>query len=593
MNLDLADDDAGSAWLAALDAGAPWRAALEAHLLAIDLVEAERLMQVLKEGRGTWLPLVLASAHGSTPRPEAWLFGNALSGSALVLARLGYAVRLFDPSATRRALALHRDRWLADGRARADAWTSTLDLARFDAPKVAVVEGPVPASLGGTDGLLARLRTHGTEHLWHAGDNRLGYKRSTGVRADLRVQSPWRFVRDALVGSGRTLPGYRRAVGRAAASRALVLYPHRWDFSLVVDLDRADGPQLFLGPGERTNRIKMLGHRLGLFRWLTPSFAVGSGPDGSGSGATPLVERVLRRVEEESGEAVGRVEHLVATRGNNALALTSGDGERAGRFAIHLPLGPDQERQMRRHARFSARIAAGELPGPRVPEPVWCGRVDGVFVEVERRVGAINAAQLVDEAARERFTLPGCVELLADARLAGAPRPLTEDERRELVFERAVSVAERAGRAGTADAVLEIGRRLAAALADEAFPRVVGHGDLRAKHVATDATGRPLALLDLGCARGSDLPLVDLLNLVLHDRKDDARSSLGAAWREAVERRLPEPLERVLNGYAERLGLSRAYDDAIRAAYPLFVASSAEQFWDYSRPRWVHRQLGV
>lgn len=584
MNLDLADDAAGRAWLAALEGGTPWRAALERHLLDVDLVEAERLMQVLKEGRGTWLPLVLPAATGSGARPSAWLFGNALSGTALVLARLGYSVHLFDPGATRSSLAVHRDRWLADGRARAadwDAWPAGI-------PEVVLVEGPVPDSLGGTDALLARLRELGPAYLWHVGDNRLGYKRSTGVRADLRVQSPLRFARNALFGPGRTLPGYRRAVGAGSPGRALVLYPHRWDFSLVVDVDRADGPGLFLGPGERSNRVKMLGHRLGLFRWLTPSFAVGSGPR-----IESFVERVLHRVELESGEAVGPIDHLVATRGNNALLLTAGDGEERGRFAVHVPLGPDQERQMRRHAVFSERIAAGELPGPRVPEPVWRGRVDGVFVEVERRVGTINGAQLVDERARERFTLPDCAELLAGARRAGDARGLSDAERRVLVQDRAESVAERAGRSETADAVRAMGERLGAALREECFARVVGHGDLRAKHVATDEAGHALALLDLGCARASDLPLVDLLNLVLHDRKDDARTSLGEAWREARERRLPEALERVLAGYVERLGLSRAYDDAIRAAYPLFVASSAEQFWDYSRPRWVYRQLGV
>lgn len=588
MNLDLADDAAGARWLAALEDGASWRVALERHLLAIDLVEAERLMQVLKEGRGTWLPLVLGAAAGASD--EAWLFGNALSGTALVLARLGWSVRLFDPSATRGALAVHRDRWLADGRALHVPWDGRAAPSGRARGALAIVEGPLAGA--GTERLLADLRARGAAPVWHVGDNRIGYKRSTGVRADLRVQSPLRFARNALFGTGRSLPGYRRAVrtSAGAATRALALYPHRWDFSLVVDLDEAAGADLFLGPGERSNRLKMLGHRLGLFRWLTPSFAVGSG-----ASARPLIRSVVERVAAVSGEAVGGVDHLIATRGNNALVLTRGVDAHPtrGRFAIHVPLGPDQERQMRRHAHFSARIAAGELPGPRVPEPIWTGRVDGVFVEVERRVGVVNGAQLVDERVRERTLLPGSAELLVAARHAAEPRGLDENERRVLIHERAASIAARTGRDATSAGVLALADALDLALADERFPRVVGHGDLRAKHVAADASGRPEALLDLGCARASDLPLVDLLNLVLHDRKDDAGTSLGAAWREARERRLPEPLERVLAAYTARLGLSRAYDQAIRAAYPLFVASSAEQFWDYSRPRWVHRQLGL
>jgi hypothetical protein len=56
---------------------------------------------------------------------------------------------------------------------------------------------------------------------------------------------------------------------------------------------------------------------------------------------------------------------------------------------------------------------------------------------------------------------------------------------------------------------------------------------------------------------------------------------------------LPPALEAVLDRYEELLALPRAYTDAVRAAYPVFVAAAAEQNWDYSRPRWVHRQLSL
>jgi hypothetical protein len=31
----------------------------------------------------------------------------------------------------------------------------------------------------------------------------------------------------------------------------------------------------------------------------------------------------------------------------------------------------------------------------------------------------------------------------------------------------------------------------------------------------------------------------------------------------------------------------------MEAAYPVFVAAMAEATWDYSRPRWLHRQFGI
>jgi aminoglycoside phosphotransferase (APT) family kinase protein len=595
VNHDLAGDAAGARWLAALDAGAPWRDALEQHLCAIDPIEAERTMQVLKEGRGAWVPLAI-DGPATRERPAvAWLFGNALSGTATVLARLGLRVVLFDPSTTRGAIAVHRDRWNGSGQVRHRVWTRALAAMELDdgsgPPALAVVEGPVPSALDPAGGLVHALTEFGAKRVWHVGDNRLGYKRSTGVRADLRVRSPLRFVRDALFGEGRTLAGFRRAVGPLGPARSLALYPHRWDFSLVVGLDGRRGPDLFLGPGERSNRVKIAGHRLGLFPWLTPSFAVGAPvPERS------FVDHVLGEVGARTGEDPGRLEHLIATRGNNALLLTSGAGTRSssGRFAVHVPLGADQERQVRRHHRLLEGLRTTGAPELATPEPLWSGVIDGLFVQVERRVGALNAAQLVDERVRERVALPGCVSILAAARADdGPPRVLDEAELAEHVYGRAEAVAARAGRDETARAVRGLANRLGEALADEPFPRVFGHGDLRAKHVAVEADGTPVALLDLGCAQPSDLPLVDLLNLVLHDRKDDARSSLGAAWIEARERRLPRALEAVLAEYVERLGLSRAYDDAIRAAYPLFVAAAAERYWDYSRPRWVHRQFAI
>ena len=48
-----------------------------------------------------------------------------------------------------------------------------------------------------------------------------------------------------------------------------------------------------------------------------------------------------------------------------------------------------------------------------------------------------------------------------------------------------------------------------------------------------------------------------------------------------------EALER----YSERMGLEPTVCRALERAYPVLVAAVAERNWDYSRPRWVHRQF--
>ncbi|MEZ5977839.1 MAG: phosphotransferase [Planctomycetota bacterium] len=581
MNLDLAKGDEAREWLAELDGGSTWRDALERHLLRIELVRAERTMQLLKEGRGAYVVHLLGPGEPGARR-RAWVVGNALSGTLVVLDRLGFDVTAFAPDTTRARVAAHRDRVLGSGRATFRTLDELPGTGDGQAPDVAIVEGPLPREHGSTARLARELASRGARQVVVVVDNRFAYKRSTGVRADLRVQSPWRFAANALFGRDRSIRGWRRVVGGGRATRAAAPYPHRWDYSLVVGLD-GRGPNLFLGPGERTNRAKMLAHRLGLFPLLAPSFAVASPPS-----EPSFQEHWLARLEELVDEAPGRVDHFVATRGSNVLLMTS--GRRAGgRWVVRFPMGPDQERQTRRHGAHLERLERLDLPAPRL---LFQGRVDGVFLQVERRLDGINAAQLVDERDRQERTLPGCSRLLARLRTT-EPVPLAETELERLVVARAELVARRAGREETAAALRTIGRECADALRGVAVPRVLLHGDMRAKHVAVAPDGEVLGLLDAGCARERDLPYFDLLNLVLHDRKDDAGSDLGSAWREALAHALPEPMERALDDHAARLDLPRVYTDAMRAAYPIFVGHSAESCWDYSRPRWIHRQLGI
>ena len=48
-----------------------------------------------------------------------------------------------------------------------------------------------------------------------------------------------------------------------------------------------------------------------------------------------------------------------------------------------------------------------------------------------------------------------------------------------------------------------------------------------------------------------------------------------------------------LESYARDVGISSDVARAIDAIYPVLVGAMAEKNWDYSRPRWLHRQFGV
>ncbi|HKX45827.1 MAG TPA: phosphotransferase, partial [Planctomycetota bacterium] len=151
-------------------------------------------------------------------------------------------------------------------------------------------------------------------------------------------------------------------------------------------------------------------------------------------------------------------------------------------------------------------------------------------------------------------------------------------------------------RAGVPDTV----RRLEALLAETRarllgvpVPLVLYHADLRAKHVQVGEDGALAGFLDWGSSEDADLPWFDLANLILHDRKQERGGSAASAWRLLAEGRLRDFEERALADLALRLALPRAYTDPLRAIHPVLVGAMAEKNWDYSRPRWLHRQFGV
>ena len=110
----------------------------------------------------------------------------------------------------------------------------------------------------------------------------------------------------------------------------------------------------------------------------------------------------------------------------------------------------------------------------------------------------------------------------------------------------------------------------------------------------SDGHGNLLGFLDWGSSEDQGLPYFDLLNLLLHERKQEAGLSAGEAW-ELVRgwRGLRAGERSALADYAARLCLPAEYLRLIEDLHPALVAAMAEANLDYSRPRWLARNWGV
>jgi len=585
--------------LADLAGGTPYREALERLLLACSDEHAERLMQLQRESRGAWLLLLRGPRGGRT----ALLLGNGLSGTSVPLCNAGFEVTLFEPCAERLRLAQRRNEALAPGRTRAlhggDGIALPFGDASFDL--VLQEDGP-PRREHGWGHDLGECRRVCAGELVLVADNRYGYKRSSGRRGVFHVPGPLEYVRNALVprDGELSLGAYRRALRAPGFERpsAFALYPHAQEFTFVVGLDQRT-PRLALGPKERENRLKVLGNGLGLFPWLTPSYAlVAARADARAEPAR--IERILAELARRIGEPEPCIEELVATRGNTALVQTCAKGDPharrredgRGRWTIHVPLSPAQASQVRNHCTFLGRLRR-EFPRVPVPEPLFVGEIDGVFLSCERRLSGWTAPQLTGnrEAAARMFA--DAARHLAELVVEPA-RPLDQQDFEKLVGARFERVARRASVPSTLENLTRWRERARESLIGLAVPRVVQHADLRSKHVQVQPDGSVLGYLDWGSAEPADLPYFDLLHLIVHERKQEARLRASDAWRIVRERAALRPHESAaLDDYARRLELDERVLRAIEQLYPVIVGAMAEKHWDYSRPRWLHRQFGI
>ncbi|MBI5433104.1 MAG: hypothetical protein HZA52_09770 [Planctomycetes bacterium] len=579
-----------------LRAGTPFKAALEGLLLELDEPSAERAMLLLREGRGAWHPELRASGG------KLLLLANAFSGAAVPLAAAGFAVTVLDVSLARAAFGEHRNRALASGtRSIACAGAPRLPF-RDRSFEVVVQEGGLPGEANAFAHDLAECRRVAKDELVLIADNRLGYKRSAGRRGVFHVPSPAVWLRDALAPrhGERTLAGYRALLARDgfARPRAFALYPHSREFAHVVALDEP-WPKLSIGPKERRNRVKIVADRAGLFPLFTPSYALFAA---RATSERPRVERLLdalaERVPEHRGAPPPRVEQWVATRGNTIVWLCAANADqregddRRGHWCVHVPLSPQQREQIERHHATIAAFAR-RFPTLPVPEPLFQGELDGVFLACERRLPGLTAPQLTGDHRAAARLFSETAEYLA--RLVVAPAaPLDRAGFDALIGAKCELVARFAAVDSTRRVIADLARELERELLGVRMPRVYYHADLRSKHIQVDATGRVLGFLDWGSSEPEGLPYFDLLHLIAHERKQEAGLGAAEAWRLVSKPETLRPHERAaLELYAERLSLEPEVPRAIARLYPVLVGAMAETNWDYSRPRWVHRQFGL
>ncbi|MEM9800208.1 MAG: phosphotransferase [Planctomycetota bacterium] len=564
-----------------------FKSRLEHLVRELPASEADALMMLMKESRGAWA-LLLERSSGTV-----LFLGSALSGTPVALGTLGFDVVVLDASAARLGFAVARANALVPGTTRAvlagaDAGLPFVDEA-FD---VVVVEGGLPSAATGWGFDMDEVRRVAREECVVTTDNRFGYKRSTGRRGIFR-RDPRVLAREIVrpTRGEMGLVATRSAVaGDWNGADAYSLYPHALEFSHVVALD-ADRPRLTIGPRERRNRVKMLGYRLGLFSLLTPSFAVHARRS---PGRESRLDRLLDRIAEWTGEPRPQADVLVATRSNDALVQTAVPGrtDAPGRWTIHIALQPAKRRMVQIHHDWLERVRE-RFPNVPVPEPLFLGRLEGADVAVERRVGGLNGTDVTGDRPRTSRMFADAARRLVHL-LEPAPVRFDEELYESLLGERFARVL------GLIPSVTT--RSNAERIATEVRERLVGremrlgvyHADLRAKHVQVDDDGALLGILDWGASEPRFLPLIDLLHLVIHQRKQEEGGTFGDAWRAVRDGRTRTKDEgAVLEAYCAMAGVDEDVARVVLDAYPLLVAGMAERNWDYSRPDWVARQFGI
>jgi len=220
--------------------------------------------------------------------------------------------------------------------------------------------------------------------------------------------------------------------------------------------------------------------------------------------------------------------------------------------------------------------------------------VDGAWCAAEERIGGWTAGQISGDHVRVARMLADASQHLASL-VTRPPQAFTESDLEHLIGQRIRRVESKAVEPETIAALREMESVARAGLVGATFPLVRSHGDLRGKHVQVDEDGSVRGYLDWGATEAEDLPLFDLLHLIINEHKQETQLTIGEAWRllEGDQSGLRAHESEALRAYSTALDLPPMVLRAIERLYPLLVADAAEKSWDYSRPRWVRRQFGL
>ncbi len=586
--------EVGEHALSALRAGAAWKSVFESALLSLDDERADHLMLLTREARAAWL-VFLQGEPG-----QALCIGNASSGAAIALARAGHRVVLMDRSPARLELGLAQARGMAGIDAFAVCVGARTRLPFGDgAFDLVLQEQGLPQARTPWKYSLNELARVSRAELVLSANNRLGYKRSRGRRGDFAIPSPIAYVSGALFPAHgeRSLRGYRAALWNANLDhvRAFALYPHLSDFTHLVNLDRG-GPTLMLGPKERLNRPKILATKLGLFPWLTPSFAFLARKKKLAARSQTRLDRVLDDLAARIGESRPDAEFVHATRGNTTLIFTRlvgrGEDEPRGRWVVHVPLSEQQRVQLiQHHARLA--LVREKFSAVAVPEPLWIGESQGLTIACERRLPGISAPQFTGDHTVAKRMFADVARDFSTLTMRPAQVFDAADFER-LIAPRFALVARFAAVPATVERLGELCESVRGQLVGARLPLVLHHSDLRSKHIQIRPDGSVIGYMDWGSCEIDDLPYFDLLHMIVHERKHEAGLTAAQAWRIVRERgELRDYEQRALDDYSERIDIDERARRAIEAIYPVIVAGMAERNWDYSRPRWLARQFGL
>ncbi|MAG63163.1 MAG: hypothetical protein QGI93_09180 [Planctomycetota bacterium] len=574
--------------------GEGFKDVLEKLLLELTHESADAFALLLDAGRGAFAPLL--EANGG----RALFIGDACSGTPVALGHLGFNVLRVDTCALRLAFADLRDASLDHpGQSLLTGTDSRLPFVDDSFDLVVQEEGLPHPALGWGHGMEELWRVCRGE-LWVSANNRLAYKRSTGMRGQHAKAGALAWMNAALFprSGERTWAGTRSALrADGVALRSYALYPHSRDFSHVVALD-AELPRLTIGPMERKNRLKILAAGAGLFPWLTPSFAIHGSREKAG---TQRLDRILAAVAERLDEPTPQVEHVVSTRSNNCLVQTRPHGAQPhalsdlesappGYWVLHIPTNPSTERMLRNDADFLRHLQT-EHPKLPIPEPLVADRIEGLFLHCERRLSGLAAPQLASEDSVEKNLL---MDVALDfSQLVVEPEALMDEARfAELVSPRFQLARSLCGHEGTADALQAMHEDARSSLVGQRMPLVLYHADLRPKHLQVRSNGKVVAYFDWGASERCFLPYLDLLHLIVHLSKGHSTNASEACARVRAGHWLPHE-RAALDLYSERLGLKCEVRACLERTLPGFMAGMSERNWDYSRPQWVRRQFGL